>query len=87
MTIHFIDESEYGHIALDGAILVDAFEGVLKDLGVADRNDCKMRQAVANQIVTHARVGVHDPVRLRKLVFEAVQLEWYRPRASAAGRP
>jgi hypothetical protein len=77
-----IDYSEFGHIALDGAILVEVFDGVLNDLGLANRNDAKLRQEIANQIVTYARVGVHDRARLRKLVFEAVRLE---QRPSIAG--
>jgi hypothetical protein len=56
-----IDHSEYMHIALDGAILAEVFDGVLKDLGLVDRND--------------PEVGVRDPLQLRELAFEAVRIQ------------
>jgi hypothetical protein len=74
-----IDHSENRHIALDAAILVDAFESVLKDLGLVDRNDPVIRLAVATQIITFAKVGVHDPVQLRNFALEAVRIERSRP--------
>jgi hypothetical protein len=64
---------------VDGAILVDAFEGALKDLGLADRND-PVAQVVANHLVTFAKAGEHDPVRLRELTLEAVRVERGRAR-------
>jgi hypothetical protein len=64
---------------VDGAILVDAFEGALKDLGLADRND-PVAQVAADHLVTFAKAGERDPVRLRELTSEAVRVErsWRR---------
>jgi hypothetical protein len=59
---------------VDGAVLVDAFEGALKDLGLADRND-PVAQVVANHLVTFAQAGERDPVRLRELTLEALRVE------------
>jgi hypothetical protein len=64
---------------VDGAILVDAFEGALKDLGLANRND-PAAQVVANHLVTFAKAGERDPARLRELTLEAVRVERSRPR-------
>jgi hypothetical protein len=66
---------------VDGAILVDAFEGVLEDLGLADRND-PAAQVVANHLVTFAKAGERDPVRLRELTLEAVRVERRQPGSS-----
>jgi hypothetical protein len=66
---------------VDGAILVDAFEGALKDLGLTDRND-PVAQVVADHLVTFAKAGERDPVRLRELTLEAVRVERSRPRTS-----
>jgi hypothetical protein len=71
---------------VDGAILVDAFEGALKDLGLADRND-PVAQAAANHLVTFANAGERDPVRLRELTSEAVRVERSRRRISPSLLP
>jgi hypothetical protein len=76
-----IDNTDDGYPAVDGAILVDAFEGALKDLGLADRND-PVAQVVANHLVTFAKAGEHDPVRLRELTLEAVRVERGRARST-----
>jgi hypothetical protein len=70
-----IDHSEYRHIASDATVLVDAYEGVLKELGLVDRNDPATRLAVANHVIVFAKAGVHDPARLRELTLEAVRIE------------
>jgi hypothetical protein len=67
--------------AVDGAILVDVFEGALKDLGLGDRND-PVAQAVANHLVTFAKAGERDPARLRELTLEAVRVERSRAQTS-----
>ena len=77
-----IDSAENMYPALDGAILVDAFEGALKDLGLADRNE-PLAQTVANHLVTFAKAGERDPVRLRELTLEAVRVG----RSRAQGSP
>jgi hypothetical protein len=82
-----IDHSEYRYIALDGDILVEAFDGVLRDLGIVDRNDPEVREVVAKEIITFAKVGVHDPVRLRDLALEAVRVQRSRPPPWIPGRP
>jgi hypothetical protein len=74
-----IDHSEYRHIAMDAAVLVDAFESTLSELGLADHTDPAMRLAVANHIVVFAKAGERDPVRLRMLTLEAVRIEKSRP--------
>jgi hypothetical protein len=76
-----IDNTEKRYLAVDGTILVDAFEGVLEDLGLADRND-PAAQVVANHLVTFAKAGERDPVRLRELTLEAVRVERRQPRSS-----
>jgi hypothetical protein len=77
-----IDHSENRHIAIDAAILVDAFEGTLSELGLTDRTDPARRLAVANHVITFAKAGERDPVRLRALTVEAVRIE--QRRASVA---
>jgi hypothetical protein len=76
-----IDNTEKRYLAVDGTILVDAFEGVLEDLGLANRND-PAAQVVANHLVTFAKAGERDPVRLRELTLEAVRVERRQPRSS-----
>ena len=70
-----IDHSEYRHIAIDAAVLVDAFESTLSELGLADHTDPATRLAVANHIVVFAKAGERDPIRLRVLTLEAVRIE------------
>ena len=72
--------------AVDGAILVDAFDGALEDLGLADRNDA-VAQVAANHLVTFAKAGERDPVRLRELTLEAVRVERNRRRTSPSSLP
>jgi len=62
-----------GYLATDAGILVDAFEGALKALRLVDRND-PAALVVANHIITFAKTGVLDPVRLRDLTLEAVRI-------------
>ena len=66
---------------MDGAILVDAFDGALKDLGLADRSH-PVAQVAANHLVTFAKAGERDPVRLRELMLEAVRVERSRRRTT-----
>jgi hypothetical protein len=70
-----IDHSNCRHIAGDAAVLVEAFEGALGKLGLADHNDPAMRMAVANHLVTFAKAGEYDAVRLRELTLEAIRVE------------
>jgi hypothetical protein len=73
-----IDHSENRHIAIDAAILVDAFEGALSELGLADRND-QARRLGGSEPYHHLREGWGArPVRLRALTVEAVRLEQRR---------
>jgi hypothetical protein len=58
-----------------------SFEGALKDSGLADRND-PAAQVVASHLVTFAKTGGCDPVRLRELTLEAVRVERSRLRSS-----
>ena len=52
-----IDNSENSYLAIDAAILVDAFEGALSELELADRKDLATRLLVANHIITLAKAG------------------------------
>jgi hypothetical protein len=68
-----INVSGNGYLATDASILVDAFEGVLKELGLVDRSDPAAR-LVAGHIITFAKAGERDPVRLRDLTLEAIRM-------------
>jgi hypothetical protein len=74
-----IDNSENGYLATDAAVLVEAFEGALRELGLVDLND-PATQVVANHIITFAKAGVLDPAQLRDLTLEAI-------RRAAADKP
>jgi hypothetical protein len=69
-----VANSENNYLATDAAILIDAFEAALNELGLADRNDPAVL-AVANRIIAFAKVGVLDPSQLRDLTIRAVQKE------------
>jgi hypothetical protein len=77
-----IDNSETGYLATDAAILVEAFEGALRELGLVDRNDVATL-VVANHIITFAKAGVLDPARLRELTLKAIR----REQRAAADKP
>jgi hypothetical protein len=49
-----------------------AFEGVLQELGLKDRNDplCTM---IASKIIELAKEGMHEPSRLHELALRAIQ--------------
>jgi hypothetical protein len=73
-----VANSENGYLATDAGILIDAFEAVLNELGLADRND-PVVLVVANRIIGFAKIGVLDPVQLRERTIKAVRKE-RRPR-------
>jgi hypothetical protein len=73
-----IDESESGYLAMEATVLVEAFEDTVKALGI-DRNNELGRLVVAKHIVTFAKAGERDPVRLRDLAVKAVQRAQRRP--------
>jgi hypothetical protein len=77
-----IDNSENSYLAIDAAILVDAFEGALSELELVDRNDSATRPVVANHIIALAKAGERDPVRLRDLILKALGQEQRRARAA-----
>jgi hypothetical protein len=74
-----VANSENGYLATDAGVLIDAFEAVLNEMGLADRND-PVVLSVANRIIALAKTGVLDPVELRDLAVKAVRKE-PRPRA------
>jgi hypothetical protein len=74
----FIDNSKNGYIAMDAAALVEAFEGALNELRLADRND-PAAPVVAQHIIAFGKAGECDPVRLRDLTVKAVRKEWRPP--------
>ena len=73
MPIRSLIDSE-GFPAADAAILIAAFEDTLMVLGLVDRDD-PATLLVAEHIITIAKVGERDPVKLRDLALRAVQ-EW-----------
>lgn len=72
------------YLATDGNILVDAFDGALKKL-VVDRRDPEAL-VVARHLISIAKAGERDPVRLRDLTVQAVRIERRRLRAAVPGR-
>jgi hypothetical protein len=70
-----IDNSEDGYLATDAAVLVEAFEEVVRELGLVDRDDQAAKLVVANHIVTFGKAGVLDPARLRDLTLKAIRRE------------
>ena len=75
MPIRFVvANSENSYLATDAGILIDAFEAVLKELGLVDRNDPAVL-VVANRIIAFAKTGVLDPVKLRDLALKAIRKE------------
>jgi hypothetical protein len=67
------------YLATDTDILVDAFDGALKKL-VVDRRDPEAL-VVAKHLISIAKAGERDPVRLRELTVRAVRIERRRARA------
>jgi hypothetical protein len=67
-------DSESGYLATDAAVLVEAFESALRELGLVDRNE-PPTVVVANHIITFAKAGVLDPERLRDLTLQAIRRE------------
>jgi hypothetical protein len=81
-----IDYSGNGYLATDASILVVAFEGVLRELGLVDQSDPAAR-LVAGQVITFAKAGEHDPVRLRDLTLEALRIDHCRSLRAAIPKP
>jgi hypothetical protein len=80
-----IDNSENGYLAIDAAVLVEAFKGALNELGLVDRND-PAALVVANNIIAFAKAGVLDPVRLPDLTVKAIRHEQRPPVTAAPSR-
>jgi hypothetical protein len=66
-----VANSENCYLATDAGTLVDAFEAVLNQLGLVDRNH-PAALVVANRIIAFAKIGVLDPVQLRDLTVKAM---------------
>ena len=77
-----INYSVNDYLATEVDILVDAFDGALKKLAV-DRRDPEAL-AVAKHLISIAKAGERDPVRLRDLTVQAVRIE--RREATVPGR-
>jgi hypothetical protein len=75
-----IDNSKNGYLAMDAAVLVEAFEGTLNELGLVDRKD-PVTLLVATHIIIFAKAGESDSERLRDLTVKAIQQERRRPQA------
>jgi hypothetical protein len=67
-----IDNSDNQYLAEDAAILIEAFEGALRELGISDRTD-SAAMVVANHIIAFAKAGERYPASLRELTVEAVR--------------
>lgn len=67
-----VANSENSYLATDAGILVDAFEAVLNELGLVDRNDPAVL-VVANCIIAFAKTGILDPAQLRDLTIKTVR--------------
>jgi hypothetical protein len=67
-----VTNSEISYLATDAGILINAFEAALNELGLVDRHD-PAALVVANHIVTFAKAGVLDPVRLCDLTVKEVR--------------
>jgi hypothetical protein len=68
----------------DADILVDAFEGALKKLEVERTDPAAL--VVAKHLISIAKAGVRDPVRLRELTVKAARIQRRRLRAAIPGR-
>jgi hypothetical protein len=66
-----IDLSEKGRLAVDADVLVRAFEGAPKELALDRKNSEAL--VVAEHIITFAKAGERDPVRLCDLAVKAVR--------------
>jgi hypothetical protein len=83
-----IDHSGNGYLATDAGILVDAFEGALKALRLADRND-PAALVVANHIITFAKTACSIPCDCATLLwklFGSQRLSLTALRAATPGR-
>jgi hypothetical protein len=78
-----INYSVNDDLATEVDILVDAFDGALKKLAV-DRRDPEAL-AVAKHLISIAKAGERDPVRLRDRAVQAVRIERRRLRAAIPG--
>ncbi len=78
----FIDNSKHGYLAMDAAVLVEAFEGALNELGLADQTD-PAALFVAKHIIAFTKAGECNPVRLRDLTVKAVRKERHQAASSA----
>ena len=65
----FLQNTSFGPEEI--AVLVAAFEGVLRELDFADRAGPAAEMA-ARKVVELAKQGERDPIRLRKRVIEAL---------------
>ena len=89
MPIRFLLEEDHAFSPDDVKILVDAFEGTLRALGLTDLEDPSSIK-VAKIIVGLAKDGERDAVRLRDLALKFVRpvnhdSRWRHPTAIAAG--
>jgi hypothetical protein len=72
MPIRFLLEEDHAFSPDDVKILVDAFEGTLRALGLTDPEDPSSIK-VAKIIVGLAKDGERDPARLRDLALKFVR--------------
>lgn len=80
-----VANSENRYLATDAGILVDAFEAVLNELRLVDRNDPAVL-VVAKRIIAFAKTGVLDPLKLRDLTVKAVRKDRRPPLTSRPSR-
>jgi len=67
-----IDRSEIGSLAMEATVLVEAFEGALRELGLADRSD-PAALVVAKLIISFAKDGERNATRIRDLTLTTMR--------------
>jgi hypothetical protein len=66
-----IDESEIDYLAMEATVLVDAFEGALRELGVTRSDPAAL--VVAKLIIIFAKAGERAPNRLCDLTLITIR--------------
>jgi hypothetical protein len=74
MPIRLLLEHDHAFTPEDVKVLIEAFEGTLLALDLADRED-QLTITVAKLIVQFAKEGERDPNRLRDLILRTLRPE------------
>ena len=76
-------KNEIGYLAMEATVLIEAFEHAVNLLGI-DPNHGAARLVVAKHIITFAKAGECDPVRLCDLAVKAMRQGQHRPATGPA---